>query len=46
MVFVAIQANQNEAVALEEMCRYCKKEEEYSAFARALVRHFNLSVVW
>jgi uncharacterized protein (TIGR02646 family) len=43
MAFIAIKASQGDAKCLNEICSYCGNEDEYSAFARALVKRFNLA---
>jgi hypothetical protein len=42
MAFIALKASQGDADCITEIHHYCGKEDEYSAFARALVKRFNL----
>lgn len=42
MAVIAIKANQGDVKCLNEIHSYCGKEDEYSAFAIALVKRFNL----
>jgi len=42
LVHIAIKAEQGDIVFIEEIKRRCAKDEEYAAFARALVKRFNI----
>ncbi len=42
MVFAAIKANEGDLDAIREIKKCCLKEEEYSAFAKALVERFKI----
>lgn len=42
MVFIAIKASLGDADCVTEIHQYCGKEDEYSAFARALVKKYSL----
>lgn len=42
MVFAALKAKDGDLNGIEEIKKCCKNEEEYAAFARALVKRFNI----
>jgi len=42
MVFAALKAKEGDLDGIEEIQKYCSKEEEYAAFARELVKRFNI----
>jgi uncharacterized protein (TIGR02646 family) len=42
MVLITLKADQGDPNCLNEILNCCKKEEEYAAFARMLVKKFNL----
>lgn len=42
MVFAALIAREGDLNGIAEIKKCCQKEEEYAAFARALIKHFNI----